>query len=173
MSYYNLAEIFAVPQIIMVLVIALLLFGPKRMPELGKSIGSALRELTKAKNDMMRSFSLDHEPDHHDSYRSDSNYSSDYNYNSSYNYNTTPDPPDLTDYTIAGVPPKETAAIDGTVARDSHTSNGHDPNSFADYTIAASVPPESVGAAAASESAVGGGHAATPQDGPHKGDNHV
>ncbi|MEJ7718208.1 MAG: twin-arginine translocase TatA/TatE family subunit [Thermoleophilaceae bacterium] len=32
------------PEIIIVLVIALLIFGPKRLPGLGKSLGSGLRE---------------------------------------------------------------------------------------------------------------------------------
>ncbi len=32
------------PEIAIVLVIALLVFGPKRLPELGKSLGSGLRE---------------------------------------------------------------------------------------------------------------------------------
>ena len=97
----NIAEIFAPMQIMMVLVIALLVFGPKKLPELGKQIGSALRDLNKAKNDMMKSFSLDHEPEHHDNYTSNENYSNDYSYHSTYHYDT-PSTPDLTDYTIAG-----------------------------------------------------------------------
>jgi len=32
------------PEVIIVLVIALLLFGPKRLPDLGRSLGSGLRE---------------------------------------------------------------------------------------------------------------------------------
>lgn len=32
------------PEIAIVLVIALIIFGPKRLPELGKSLGSGLRE---------------------------------------------------------------------------------------------------------------------------------
>lgn len=33
-----------VPEIAIVLIIALIVFGPKRLPELGKSLGSGLRE---------------------------------------------------------------------------------------------------------------------------------
>lgn len=33
-----------VPEIIIVLVIALIIFGPKRLPELGKSMGRGLKE---------------------------------------------------------------------------------------------------------------------------------
>src|SRR5579872_3068247 len=100
-------------QIVIVLVIALVVFGPKRLPELGKQLGSALRELNKAKNDMMRSINLDHEPDP-EPYR--------YNYPSEYETAYTgaiepyTPPPDLTDYTIAGQPVRD-HALEGTVAR--------------------------------------------------------
>lgn len=36
------------PEILLVLVIALLLFGPTKLPELGKSLGRAIREFKKA-----------------------------------------------------------------------------------------------------------------------------
>ena len=36
------------PEILLVLVIALLLFGPQKLPELGKSLGRAIREFKKA-----------------------------------------------------------------------------------------------------------------------------
>jgi len=94
-------------QIAVVLLIALLVFGPQRLPEIGKQIGNALRELKKAGSDVMNSFNTDHEPDHTP-------------YNGSYNYpyeNQTSVPysnaytleaaPDLTDYTIAGQPPRD------------------------------------------------------------------
>ena len=32
-----------IPEILVILVIALLVFGPKRLPEIGKSIGDAIR----------------------------------------------------------------------------------------------------------------------------------
>ena len=35
---------FSIWQVAIVLVIALLVFGPKRLPELGKSLGSGMRE---------------------------------------------------------------------------------------------------------------------------------
>ena len=35
------------PEIIMILVIALLVFGPKKLPELGKSLGQGIREFKK------------------------------------------------------------------------------------------------------------------------------
>lgn len=36
------------PEILLILVIALLLFGPRKLPELGKSLGRAIREFKKA-----------------------------------------------------------------------------------------------------------------------------
>lgn len=42
-------------ELILILAIALIVFGPKKLPEIGKGIGSALREFNKARNDLMES----------------------------------------------------------------------------------------------------------------------
>lgn len=42
-----------VPSLILIIVIALIIFGPKKLPELGKATGSTLREFKKATNDLM------------------------------------------------------------------------------------------------------------------------
>lgn len=44
-----------VQEIVLIFVIALVLFGPKKLPELGRSIGKALGELRRASNDIKRS----------------------------------------------------------------------------------------------------------------------
>lgn len=44
-----------IPEMIFILVIALLIFGPKRLPELGKTIGKALGEFRRATTDLKRS----------------------------------------------------------------------------------------------------------------------
>jgi sec-independent protein translocase protein TatA len=44
-----------VQEIVLIFVIALIVFGPKKLPELGKSIGKALGELRRASNDIKRS----------------------------------------------------------------------------------------------------------------------
>ena len=36
------------PEIVVILLIALLLFGPRKLPEIGRTLGSAMRELRKA-----------------------------------------------------------------------------------------------------------------------------
>jgi len=41
------------PEILVILLIALLLFGPKKLPEVGRTLGKAMRELRK----MAREFS--------------------------------------------------------------------------------------------------------------------
>jgi len=43
-----------VPEIILIFVIALILFGPRQMPQIGKSIGKALGEFRRASNDFKR-----------------------------------------------------------------------------------------------------------------------
>jgi len=41
-----------VPELIFIFIIALVVFGPKKLPELGKSLGKGLREFNKAKNEL-------------------------------------------------------------------------------------------------------------------------
>ena len=43
------------PEIAVILLLALLLFGPKKLPEIGRTLGSAMRELRKAAKDFSSS----------------------------------------------------------------------------------------------------------------------
>ncbi len=43
-----------VPEMMMIFVVALLLFGPRQMPQIGKSIGKALGEFRRASNEFKR-----------------------------------------------------------------------------------------------------------------------
>ncbi|MGQ9618567.1 MAG: Sec-independent protein translocase protein TatB [Candidatus Aminicenantia bacterium] len=40
------------PELILILVIALLIFGPKKLPEIGKSLGRAISELKRTSNEL-------------------------------------------------------------------------------------------------------------------------
>jgi len=42
------------PELMLILVLALLLFGPKKLPEIGKQVGKALGEFKRASNDLKR-----------------------------------------------------------------------------------------------------------------------
>ena len=42
------------PEIILIFVVALLLFGPRKMPQIGRSIGRALGEFRRASNEFKR-----------------------------------------------------------------------------------------------------------------------
>ena len=42
------------PELIIIFVIALIIFGPRKLPELGKSLGSSIREFKRASNEMQR-----------------------------------------------------------------------------------------------------------------------
>ncbi len=53
--------------LIVLFAIALIVFGPKKLPEIGKGLGQALREFNKARNDFMDSLNaeidrVDHSP---------------------------------------------------------------------------------------------------------------
>ena len=49
-------------EIILVLAIALLVLGPSKLPEIGKSLGSSIREFRKAATDVQESVRLDAPP---------------------------------------------------------------------------------------------------------------
>ena len=40
------------PEMLVILVIALIIFGPRKLPELGKSLGKSLAEFKRASNDL-------------------------------------------------------------------------------------------------------------------------
>ncbi len=46
-------------EVMMILIIGLIIFGPKKLPEIGRSLGNAIREFRKASNDIVNTFSLD------------------------------------------------------------------------------------------------------------------
>ena len=41
-----------IPELIVIFIVALVVFGPKKLPDLGKSLGHGLREFNKAKNEL-------------------------------------------------------------------------------------------------------------------------
>jgi TatA/E family protein of Tat protein translocase len=43
---------FGMPQIIIILVLALIIFGPQKLPELARSLGKALADFKRAANDL-------------------------------------------------------------------------------------------------------------------------
>jgi len=55
------------PELIVILLVALLIVGPKRLPEVGKSVGKALREIRRQTDEVRSSFemNLDDDPDDH------------------------------------------------------------------------------------------------------------
>ena len=50
-----------VPELILILVVALMIFGPAKLPEIGRSIGRSLREFRKASSELKESISLEDE----------------------------------------------------------------------------------------------------------------
>jgi Tat protein translocase TatB subunit len=56
-----------IQELVVIFIVALLVFGPKRLPEIGRTLGKAMLELRKAfqgvKNQMDTEFSLTNKPD--------------------------------------------------------------------------------------------------------------
>jgi len=50
------------PELILILVIALIIFGPGKLPEVGKAIGKSVREFKKATNEIKKEFEIDDTP---------------------------------------------------------------------------------------------------------------
>jgi sec-independent protein translocase protein TatA len=48
-----------VPELIFILVLALLIFGPKRLPEIGRTLGRGMSEFRKASNDLKRTINVE------------------------------------------------------------------------------------------------------------------
>lgn len=46
-------------EVMMILIIGLIIFGPKKLPEIGRSLGNAIREFRRASNDIVNTLSLD------------------------------------------------------------------------------------------------------------------
>jgi sec-independent protein translocase protein TatA len=52
------------PELVLIFIVALLVFGPRKLPELGRSLGKTLAEFKRATNDIKQS--IEKEIDHVD-----------------------------------------------------------------------------------------------------------
>lgn len=48
-----------VPELIFIFILALLIFGPRKLPEIGRTVGKGLAEFRKASNDLKRSINTE------------------------------------------------------------------------------------------------------------------
>jgi sec-independent protein translocase protein TatA len=53
------------PELILILVIALIVFGPSKLPEIGKSLGKGILEFRRASNEFQRALEDEVEADKH------------------------------------------------------------------------------------------------------------
>ena len=103
--------------LIIVMVIALLVFGPQKLPEIGRQIGQAMRELKKMSGDMTKALDLDQ----HISMDTNYNYGSYSNYTDSSSYHEPMDQYGLSDshayshdaLQLEPAPPSKTLEISG------------------------------------------------------------
>ena len=48
-----------IPELLLILALALLVFGPSKLPDIGKSLGKGIREFKKATTEIQKSVELD------------------------------------------------------------------------------------------------------------------
>ena len=109
------------PEILMILVIALIIFGPRKLPELGKSLGKGLAQFRKASEDFKRQWEdeVDIEKRRLDAAPApEAAATGEPTYNHFEDYMAATDPPADHDVNSAAAPPVEPAVA--TVAREEH-----------------------------------------------------
>jgi TatA/E family protein of Tat protein translocase len=77
------------PEVVLILVIALVVFGPRKLPELGKSLGQAMSQFRRASEDFKRTWEQEVEIEKVRKTDTASGGESNYDYNESYDpYNS-------------------------------------------------------------------------------------
>ena len=79
------------PEVLLILVIALIVFGPRKLPELGKSLGQAMQQFRRASEDFKRTWEQEVELDK-TRQQGTSTSSSSYDYSSTSSYNDSYNP---------------------------------------------------------------------------------
>jgi sec-independent protein translocase protein TatA len=122
------------PEMVAIFVIALLLFGPKKLPELGRTLGKAITEFRRASNELKATFESHlSELDKENQSIKESlspytapDYSSSYSYDNEYQYDS--------DHQLSGstessasqpTTASATATQDAPASRDEHTAAPH------------------------------------------------
>jgi len=76
-------------EVVLILVIALVVFGPRKLPELGKSLGQAMSQFRRASEDFKRTWEQEVETERNKKSDTTSGGESNYSYNESYDpYNS-------------------------------------------------------------------------------------
>jgi sec-independent protein translocase protein TatA len=57
--YFAFLEFIGTTELIVVLLVALILFGPRKLPELGRSLGQAMSQFRRASDDFKRTWEVE------------------------------------------------------------------------------------------------------------------
>ena len=152
---------------VFIFVLALLIFGPKKLPELGKTIGKALTEFRRASSDLKSTFDREMnnlEREGESLKEITSSYQNDlYNYDSSYDYETGSHNPGSDDSTATN---PSTVSASATEGPESTSGTAPDSGVFTDASPdeVTSVPPEPAAAEVPPPGNVSGGEAASESE---------
>jgi len=125
------------PEMMFIMVLALVLFGPKKLPEIGRTVGKAINEFRRASSELKTTFeremqNLEHEtnsvkeiaaPYQYDSYNYDYSESGNTTYDGSYgteSYDSTADPSTASASATEGA--ESPVAPEGSIARGAEIS---------------------------------------------------
>jgi TatA/E family protein of Tat protein translocase len=57
--YFAFLEFIGTTELLVVLLVALILFGPRKLPEIGRSVGQAMSQLRRASDDFKRTWEVE------------------------------------------------------------------------------------------------------------------
>lgn len=141
------------PEMIFIFLLALILFGPKKLPEIGRTVGKALTEFRRASSELKSTFdreirsleaetkslSTETNPYQYDTYNYDyASYDNTYDesYNAEHNDSNAANPSTISASATEGA--ESPSAIEGTIARESQPA---EPNGSHEHAAPQGEPP--------------------------------
>ncbi len=98
------------PEVILILVVALIIFGPRKLPELGKSLGQAMTQFRRASDDFKRTWEQEVETEKYRKGETSSSSGNGYNSSSGYGDSYNPYGGEADTHTTSSGSDKQTAA---------------------------------------------------------------
>lgn len=109
------------PEVILILVIALIVFGPRKLPELGKSLGQAMTQFRRASDDFKRTWEQEVETEKYRKGETAGSSGSGYNSSSGYGDSYNPYGNEADSHTASSAGEKQNEAADSSKSETAKT----------------------------------------------------